>query len=996
MIKNNKKRLMFLFTTFIMLTTSLLATVGQSDYTVEAEDNPVNRILCRFEDGRTLVNMYSTDYLHYLTRSKSALTSTQEVDSSWLNKMLTVAGFDFITPNEVILGREIRPQSIDEDLEMNKGPKVSAFDRFGLSGLKWSSYLGEWKYYNVDACAPQTQVSPTSYGSFYKDRLEPKTTYNETSTSRDPRTVQFDKMVMNSIGRATADLIANVMLSITKAIVGLTIVFVGLAFTDITTLIGLSADGTAGTSAASIFSDIFNSVFSGFVLITFLFTAIYLVYMGIFKRQLRMALNTLIKTIVIFIVAIIMASNPSYWVGIPNKIATYGQALVVSSMSGMYDNDTSQPNLCSTDVASIGEGVDIDIKDGSSILSEFEKVNINMRSMIGCQMWEQLLFKPWVRGQFGAEYEDLHADKLNNINSSWVGEASVPIGDGQTIDNWALFHLSTQTNVHSQLGESNFPTKINGVNADWWRIVDALSNYDEAEVTDSITSEGGLTIQNNYIDQVNSDPLIYWQSWIGNNSAERMGTAIIGMFFGIMGSAAPFVFSLSSAVFGLGITLLMVVSPIFLLFGTWGGKGQSIFNGWLSALTNVVIKRIGVSVLLILSIGITMSVMNLAYTIGIVKSFILMILVTLLLIKNKDKMLNMLASVDLGGAFNPTNKASQLWQRQKRSVKNAGKIGLATVSGAKAGFKTGQGMMVGARIGSRNQLRNTLYQSQFGARMIAQYDIVLKHEATELQNCVICYMTLGEDGEEIAYRDDEGNYYCMYCADEVGIEKLGEVVVGSNKKEDEENPITRVRETRTEDATNNNSWLSHQKTVELMDPEVDNGKFYWNDDNVQKMIKDNIRALRKDIVTFSNMFHEFGIKSRPPAPPEPLQGYIDIALINQAWTDGRIDVVENTYKEAWKMWYEENSRFVEGMTEEHIEDFKKEIENYEPNISYEESLKLLNSRVTEKNASKFRNKDLYIYRNGKLVLNIFELDVDHEERHKDGNEYTENDNIEDK
>lgn len=975
-IKNFEKKILMLFLTFSMLLISLLSNMAQS---VSAEQGPALRIICKFEDGQKIANLQSTDYFHYLTRSKSAVTETDEVDSVLLNKLLTVAGYDFVTPNEVILGRELSPTSIPEEVpDTNQGPKVSVFDRFGMAGLKWSSYQGEWKYNHVEACSNQNQVSPTNYGSFYDGRLEPKSTYNEVSTSKDPRTIQFDKNTLKVIDSTALNIFSNGLFFVAKAIVTLTIVFIGLSFIDATELIGLSADGTAGLTTTKMFTDMFNTVFTSFILISFLLTAVYLIYNGLFKRQLRMTLNALLKTIFIFIIAIIISINPSYWIGVPNKIATYGQALVLSAMTGVYDKGTDQPTLCNTDVASIYDGVDLDEVDANNenkIMTEFEKVNKNMRSLIGCQMWEQLLFKPWVRGQFGAEYEDLYADNVDNINSSWVGNASVPIGNGKTIDNWALFQLSTQTNAHAQVGDSNFPTKVNGVNADWWRIVDALSNYDEAETTDDISADYGA-FQDTYMAPVNSEPTKFWQSWIGNNSIERIGSAIVAIVFGIVGSIAPLVFSFSSVLYGLGITLLMITSPLFLLFGTWAGKGQQLFNGWLSALINTVIKKIGISILLILSLSLTMGIMNLVYTIGMIKSFILMVIVAILLIKNKNKLLDMMASVDLGGAFDPRNKANQFLHKQSNRAKVAGKVGLAAAGGAKAGVKSGQGIARGVEIGARNQVRNTLYQSTLGMNIVREADIQSENQKDNFNNCSICYKIIGAGKtQEIAYRDDKGNYYCVDCAEELGLETLYEVVVDKSNT-----PIVKVESTRTKNATQNRSYLSHMKTREIMGSVVIDGKYYWDDNAVQNMAKDNIKRLREDIVVFSTMNKIYGVQSRPPAPPEPLQSYIDIALINKAWTSNQPDVVENTYKEAWKMWYEDNAKHVEGITQEDIDKFVQELEEYSPDVDTNTSEELINKITTENQKKQFTDKDLYIYKNGKLLLNIYDRNVDFKER----------------
>lgn len=972
-IKNNIKRNLTLFIIFIMLLIALVPT-GQSTI-VNADVS--SRILCRFEEGKVLANLQSTDYFYYLTRSKSALTSIDKVNSKWLNKLLVIAGYDFNTPNEAILGREIRPTEVPEardDDPNESAPKVSAFDRFGMAGLKWSSYQGEWKYNQVDVCANQGQISPTTYGNFYEKRLEPQSTYNEVSTSKDPRSIQFNKGLISNAWGAIINTLANGIFSIAKGIVTLTIVFVGLAFTDITTLFGLSADGTGGITVTGVFSDLFNTIFYSFVVMAIILTAIYVLYKGLIKRELRFALNTVIQTIAIFIVATIMATNPSYWVGFPNKVASYGQAIVLNAMAGIYDNldEDDNPSLCTTEVSSVYDNVDLDNLDESRLMSEFEKMNMNTRSIIGCKLWEGMLFKPWVRGQFGTDYENLDARNLGNINEAWVGLGSVPVGNGQTIDNWALFHLSTQTDAHSQIGDNNFPTLVNDVNADWWRIVDALSNYDEAESTEVIGNE-----EHTHMIQVDSDPTEYWQTWVGNNSGERIGTALIAIVFGIVGSIAPLFFALASAVFGFGITLLMMIAPLFFLFGVWGGKGQQIFLGWLSTLANTVLKRIATSILLVLSIAITLSIMNLVYTIGFVKAFILMIIVTVLLVKNKNKMLNLFASIDFGGTFNPMNKASQMYDSTKRKAKQVGKIGLAAAAGARAGRQTGQGFFHGAGVGARSQLKNALYQSPLGVNIVRQYDITVEGEEQESHSCIMCRVSLGDSNKkEVAFRDDEGNYYCVPCAEELGLETLYEVTVRAEKGESGDFALNKA--TRNKPATNQKSLLRYEDAVNLMQARVVEDRYYWNNDGVQKMIEDNINNLGRDIVVFGNISKKIGRQASPPPAPQMLHEYIDIALLNEAWTNGQAHVVENTYKEAWKMWYEDNAKLVQGLDQKDIDEFKEKIENIKINVTAEQAEEEMNEFYVHHGLGNIgalddeeSNRSLYIYYEGKLMFNKY-------------------------
>lgn len=967
MIKYKDKKKTLLILTFILLLSTIIVQYSLFTPHASNDEDLANRVLCRFEDGKELANLRSTDYFYYKFRSKSAVTSTDGVNSNWLNKLLSVADYDFNEVNEAVLGRELNPASIPESGSVNGGPKVSAFDRFGMAGMKWSSYQGEWKYYYVNACQ-SGQVSPTTYGTYYETRHEPQSTYNEVNTSKDPRTIQFNKGVMSLIATGLSDIIANALFAIAKGLVTLTILFVGLAFTDITVLMGLTADGSGGISSATIFTSLYDIVFQGFILFAILFTAIYIIYNGLIKRQLRLAMNTLIKTIIIFIIATIMSINPSYWIGVPNKVATYGQAIVLSTMAGVYDG-AGTPTLCSTEVGSIGDNVDIgDNFDETHLMTQFEKTNENMRSLIGCQMWEVLLFRPWVRGQFGAEYEDLHDANLGNVNSEWVGNGTVLMGGGETINNWALFQLSAQTDAHAEIGDNSFRTIVTGVNADWWRIVDALSNYDEDEVSENIN--GAFT--GTYVDQTSFNTTEYWQTWVGNNAIHRIGTAIMTIAFAIAGSLPPLVFAFSSAMYGLGITLLMMMSPLFFLLGTWGGKGDHIFLGWVSSLGNTILKRIGVSVLLILSIAFTINIMNLVYTVGFVQSFVLMIVVTVVLIKNKNKMLSMLASINLGGSFDPTNKASQILDKSKRTVGSIGKIGVATGAGAITGHRTGQGLREGATSGAIHQIRNTLYQSMLGTTIVREMDIMTESKENMLHNCIQCFAILGQGGKDIAFRDDEGNYYCIHCAEDMGIENLNEVEVGSN----EEIKYEDTSYTRTIKSTMNRSYVSHGELRKSMKSEYKDGEYNWDTKNVQDMVKGNLRNLGIDTMVFKNLQEQMGKKRRPPSAPEPLHQYIDVALLNLAWTSGNHEAVENTYKEAWKSWYEDNAKYVEGMEKENIDEFLKEIDDLVVEINEEEAREMFIEDTQELIKNKIiedqSDKDMYIYKNGKLTLNTYE------------------------
>lgn len=890
-------------------------------HNVKADSNPASWILCKFEDGEMLYNAATTDLIPYMFRSKSALASTDKIDNIY-NKLLGIAGYDFKGVNEEILGREINANTISEEHENanDEAPKVNIFDRFGLAGLKWSSYAGEWKYYYINACSEANSVSKTNYGKFYEDRLEPKSTYKEVKTSADPRSQQFSRGVIASWGASVSDLTANIMFSITKTVVALTITFVGLSFTDITTIVGFSDGASAGIDAVGLFTDLFNSVFKGFVILTFGLTALYLLYNGLIKRQFRMAINTAIKTVLIFLVAIVMSTNPAFWISVPNKAATYGQALVLNSMSSVQKKN-NKTSLCSSEVGQIIDPNKIDFKKGTGALNkEMAQVSKNMQSAIGCAMWERMLFRPWVKGQFGVDYEDLDASKLKNVNSEWVGVPEVPVGGGETIDNWAVFQLSTQTNAHDPLGEVKVPKYVTGVNADWWRVVDALSNYDEEEVqTDPVGDVGSLT----YTEQKDTKTTPVWEHWVGNHRTSRSGIALLSIVFGILGSIGPLVLGLSSAVYGLGITILMIVSPVFMLMGTWGGRGDGQFKGWLEALISTIGKKLATSVLLIFSLSLTMTAMDLIDRIGWVTAIILLTVTTIVFTRNRKQILDAMTNVNIGGTFNPRSGFNRALETQKSRAKRVTSVAQGAVGGAVAGHETGQGAMRGLKEGAMSQLRNTWYQTEFGRDVAYGYSQVEQNvRSAQYRYCKLCGVQIDKT-HKVAYRSRNGDYYCFMCGDEMDAESgIVQVSVKDDPGiKDEDDGV--IRDTL---ATKNASWLSHSAAKDMMKVQINKkGNIKWDNEGVENMIKHNIKQLHRDIVVFKFNKKRMGENAMPPTIPEPLQDYLDLAVINEAWTDEDYKFIDQAYRQAWAEWHKINAAYVQNADRDKLKAFQEEI-----------------------------------------------------------------------
>lgn len=903
-----KKRILTITTVVV----TLLAGMSTLITSAQADSNLGTWIICQTDMGEALYNMGTTDLGAYMFRSKSTTATAESVNGINLNGLLAVGGYNVVKASEDILGRPLDTDEVptmSSEEANNASKKYSAFERFGMSGLRWTNYTGEWKYYQVNACQKNDNVSKTNFGQFYDGRKEPKSTWSERGTSQDIRTIQLG--FVDSVRLTASTNIANILFSLAKGVVTLTITFVGLSFSDVGDLIGLTDKGVGTGSSISIFNSLFTGVFIPLTTFIILLTGLYFLYTGIIKRQYRMVIQDVFKVILIFVLALIIAAKPEKWIAAPSNIATYGQALVVTAMGG----SSGKGDLCTSDVKQITDS-------GTMENKEYEAIGENMKKAMGCRMWEEFLFKPWVRGQFGVnDYKELDGDKINNINKAWVGEPLVPLGGGEYANNWALFQLSTQTNAHSAIGDTNIPRYVSGMTADYWRVVDAMSNYDEENVI--FTPEGGAT-------EVDSDviksttPIHVWDSWTGNESSGRTGIALSSSVFGVLGSLLPLYFGLLSSIYSLGLILLMSISPVFLLAGLHPGRGNQILMGWFGTLVSTMLKKVGVGILLVFSFSIVTASMDMIGELGYFKAMLTLGIFTAALWSNRQMLLNMIGQVEFGGAFNLTSGMNKVNNYAKERASNAGYLAAGATGAALAARKTGGDVGKAAFEGAMSQLNSQAYRSTIGRQAVNTYNSYgneigkrFSYANEDARRCIVCFRNL--KGGDHVYVDEYGNLLCRMCGDESNDESLQEIYLKESKinVSSEEARQDAKRKSRAF-GTENKSYTSHSDYSRHIKYEMGADNELTVDHNAAKnYAKNNIKALYEDIEFFIDNLTD-NVDPIPPSIPEPIAQYTTLNDNNIAWeyiekvhedkesAKVGIEYLVHQYVEAWIMRWNEN------------------------------------------------------------------------------------------
>ena len=911
---------------------------------------------CMFGDpGKIALKLARTDYLYYLTQSKSTTTKSEDASTNINNMILNAAGYN-----------------------VGKSDGTTPFERFGFSGIQYSSYLGEWAYYDVDPCA-NTEGKMSNYGQYYSTRKNPLSTFTETSSTLDRRArrsydIRPNMLSLTPLTMAMTDTIINVILGIAKFMLSLTLAFIGFCFTDLSSLVGLSVE-----NQKTIFTQLYTGVFMPMVVLFILFTAVYLMYSMLWKGKVREGLGELVKVVVCFMLAIILSLNTGL-LQIPIKIATTAQALIMSGFTNTISNEN--------------ESVCPDYEKPDSDVSIFSDGYLNeqtkyIKQIIGCRMWSEYLLKPTIKGQFGTEYENL--GKLTNENEEWVGKPEVFVGKDKSIENWGLFYVSVMSGNHQPLDNQN-TASVSGLNKDYYRIIDALSNYEESgfvagsDITGGIANlpstveinanhwtsgdpyshdivghirggikpeqldgfldstgikydknringklllewqnaskvdvraiiaiamwesslgtagvatspganmfgfgafdsnpdnaknfndakavvelakqtlianknrtfkrqddkafanahggldtatEGGvyftstsgtgkkrantMALIDAYIDanggaddhltdigDTPSDakatesltsnipmvkatvPTKEWNYFIGNDYGLKFGQATLTLLFTSVGIILPMVFAFMGIVYGLQLTLFGVLSPIFLLFGCWAGRGTEIAKRYFGTMLGAMMKRIGTTVLMMVSIILVTNSMTLINSVGAVQSLIFIIVISYIIFKKRHELLNMFQIGNFGQL--------QLMQHLGKSTNKLRGVGTdvkdvaaGAVVGGIAGFRNGLGfgslenaqdtmheVLRGAMAGTKSTIGDKMYRSHVG-RMTQTLIRTMKHDESD-HYCIECGIKL-HDG--LAYVNEDGLYYCEECAAAANFEGMSAVTLNTHNE----------------------------------------------------------------------------------------------------------------------------------------------------------------------------------------------------------------------
>ena len=579
-------------------------------------------------------------------------------------------------------------------------------DEFGeIEYLYLSNNKGTTEYINPNCAPARPPIGGALFGSGWTGNE--KSLVTAQSDTRHIDNIQ-DSGEISAIIESFGNMFMSVFRSVNSFIARMTNTLLGLAFSPILSELGI--DTIVGELVEGFKNTLFFPM-AALVVSVGAFILFFQVLKGQGFKELMIAVST---TLLVFIAGGAFLMYPESTVKLVDELPTSIDTFVSNAV--LVDDDGT--GYCSTG----------DESDG-------------IRSA-QCNVWGIMVFNPWVHLQFGDSYENLYANgyapedgsSFNNENTSLVGDAGVYMGNGVTVNNWALYQLDkTKAGTINMKADTN-DESLGRVDKDMYRLVDLQAGPQNGKASDTRRFE----------------------TWSGMSS----GGGFVGLLTTIQNIIVAF------AITGLAITKIevsfifaisIIILPIMLLVGLMP-IGQNKLKKYMSTLMSLLLKR----VVVVMMMSVLLKTLSISYSTisSIGGAATLAISISVAFIMYKKELLNLIT-----GSEN-TGKVKEL---VSDTVPLAIKQKYATVSADVKGKATG---FVGGALGQlsyRNSADNQLHRNQIELDKLNEID-----EADLTDKEVIVKARLTQENEIItkSLKDGKG----LFHEAERGMDKSSEIL----------------------------------------------------------------------------------------------------------------------------------------------------------------------------------------------------------------------------
>lgn len=360
------------------------------------------------------------------------------------------------------------------------------------------------------------------------------------------------------------------------------------------------AGGKSTETSGGIIGKLGKGLFFPMLTVVFLINACYYIYIGLIKRQFRETVQGLLWSLIPLSLGIWFTYNAHIPARAPHEAITVIGTCVANVLSGgdcinSADDykDNSKDLTCAT--------------YSNDEMEAFEKNQLYLKGL-ACNISKQFTINRWAMQQFGYRYDQLFT--VNPPTGNEVYPASKLQGEPEDY----CVHMATSESPN------DFQTgKINIVRGEV-----KVCNIALAYMANTIEGmDFGNKADMEQIIATASKDQTMWNAFTGN------GRDIVGLFsmIGVVVIALTFLpITIKGISYSIVTTLLMIFSPIFLLFAIHPGRGKSIFLKWLNQVGAYILKYAVSGLIIIVMVNVYSYVYeHSSSTMVLVMSIILMI-----------------------------------------------------------------------------------------------------------------------------------------------------------------------------------------------------------------------------------------------------------------------------------------------------------------------------------------------------------------------------------
>lgn len=493
---------------------------------------------------------------------------------------------------------------------------ITAYEKYGMAGMSWTVWTGPEKQEHLDGQGEFGGKQIVNLVGGEKNNAG----INKWADGTQPTDAPLFFNVNQECGmpmEVGTTAVANFMMNATSWIVHISNMTFQAAYESSSSVID---------KLDPVISDIIiglkDALYLEFLTPIIMLGALWLGYKGLVKKQSTEMATGALWMIGAAIIGFALIANPMFISSVVNKTVsavtegTITSITTVSTSSMAKNGSGAAANVCKVD------------DTGSSVATpgtneKPKTASRNTVRLFQCNMWYSFMYTPWTIGQFGHPTSGAGYEKTDYINQNFgqLNEktpkltdfpSEISFGTNKIPSNWAIYQLDNRV---------NYPG------------------------SDRI-AQGRAVVQVAAYELYRSDPNGIWK---GENSGNRLTTATLSLVASLGAGIMIVIISMSMIVLELGLVILTLLSPLFLLIGVHPGFGRRIALGWLETLVGLAIKRIILSMMLAIMIVFYSIILAASQNMDWLVAMIMVIAVSIGGITYKDQILRMFNNINLGG-----------------------------------------------------------------------------------------------------------------------------------------------------------------------------------------------------------------------------------------------------------------------------------------------------------------------------------------------------------